>query len=39
VAGQRGNGIDQHLLGDAAHLGDALPEPLEIGVVGADDML
>ena len=30
--------VDQHLLGDAAHLGDAAPQILQFVVVGTDDV-
>jgi hypothetical protein len=39
VANEGRDGIDEHLLGDAAHLGDAPPEPLQVVVVGSDDVL
>ena len=29
----------QHLLGDAAHLSDVAAQVLELGIVGADDVL
>ena len=35
---ERVDGIDEHLLGDAAHLGDAAAQVLQLGVVGADDV-
>ena len=37
-AHQGGDRVDQHLLGDAAHLGDAAAQVLQLGVVGADDV-
>ena len=40
VAGaERVHRVDHHFLGDAAHLGDAALEQVEILVVGADCML
>ena len=38
AAHERADGVDEHLLGDAAHLGDAAAQVLKLGVVGADDM-
>ncbi len=36
---KRRDGIDQHLFGDAAHLGDAAPQVLQVVVIGTDDVL
>ena len=35
---QRRDGVDEHLLGDAAHLGDAAAQILQFVVVGTDDV-
>ncbi len=37
--GQRVHGVDHHLLGDAAHFGDAALERIELPVVGLDGMI
>ena len=37
--GQRVHGVDDHLLGDAAHFGDAALERIELPVVGLDGMI
>jgi len=39
AADQGGDGVGQHLLGDAAHLRDGAAQILELGVVGADDVV
>ena len=36
--GERVHRVGQHFFGDAAHLGDAAAEDLEVLVVGSDDM-
>ena len=37
--GERVHGVDHHFLGDAAHLGDAALERVELLVVGLDGMI
>ena len=37
--GERIHGVDHHFLGEAAHLGDAPLEQVEVLVVGSDGML